>query len=84
MNQNKEYSEELNLHGIFGGLTGINLLKFFGHSIVYDIMIFGMVIWIFYKSIRHIVKYKKYKNPIIAMVLAIVINLLFSVIRIMF
>ncbi len=78
----KEDSEGKNLYNPFTWIIVINILKFFNRSIAYDIIILGTVIYIFYKSIRRMVKYKKYKHPIIAMILAIFITLLFSVIRV--
>ena len=80
----KDIEEGKYLYNLLSWIVGINLLKFFGRSSVYDFLSLIIVIYIFYKSIRHIVKYKKYKHPVIVMILGILLNLIFAVIRVFF
>ena len=86
--KSKEDSEGKNLYGLLGIIVGLNLfiswIPYLRFSMIYTLFFYGVIIYIFYRSLNHIVKYKKYKNSVIIMISTILITLFFSFIRITF
>ncbi len=86
--ENKKDSKGLGLYSALGWVVGVNILKLFYPYIHlqlwYVILYYFSFIYVLYRSIRYMIKYKKYKEPIIIIVSAILIYLIVSVIRVLF